>query len=117
MVGLPGDNINSYYRTSVTINCRAQGRIDCAPGLKYLDTPDDILSIFQADEHGSVATTGRYSQSWHGQERPQRENLLCYARLFQVSQPFHCLGYFCPKHTDTKIFENHLNPVMLVFIG
>ena len=25
--------------------------------------------------------------------------------------------YFCPKHTDTKIFENHLNPVMLVFIG
>ena len=22
-----------------------------------------------------------------------------------------------PKHKDTKIFENHLNPVMLVFIG
>ena len=26
-------------------------------------------------------------------------------------------GYFCPKHKDSKIFENHLNPVMLVFIG
>ena len=39
MVGLPGDNINSYYRTSVTKNCRAPGRNDWAPGLKYLDTP------------------------------------------------------------------------------
>ena len=25
-------------------------------------------------------------------------------------------GYFCPKHTDEKIFEKHLNPVMLVCI-
>ena len=25
--------------------------------------------------------------------------------------------YFRPKHNDAKIFENHLNPVMLVFIG
>ena len=40
MVGLPGDNINSYYSTSVTKNCRAPGHIDCAPGLKYLDTPE-----------------------------------------------------------------------------
>ena len=23
---------------------------------------------------------------------------------------------FCPKHTNAKIYENHLNPVMLVFI-
>ena len=42
MVGLPGDNINSYYRTSVTKNCRAPGRYDCAPGLKYLDTPEEV---------------------------------------------------------------------------
>ena len=27
------------------------------------------------------------------------------------------LGYFRPKYKDSKIFENHLNPVMLVFIG
>ena len=41
MVGLPGDNyIHGYYRTSVTKNCCALGRIDCAPGLKYLDTPE-----------------------------------------------------------------------------
>ena len=25
--------------------------------------------------------------------------------------------YFCPKQKDTMIFENHLNSVMLVFIG
>ena len=24
---------------------------------------------------------------------------------------------FCPKHKDTKTFENHLNPVILVFIN
>ena len=24
---------------------------------------------------------------------------------------------FCPEHKDAKIFENHLKPVMLVFIG
>ena len=30
--------------------------------------------------------------------------------------PVQCWGYFCPKHKDAKIFENHLNPVMLVFI-
>ena len=29
---------------------------------------------------------------------------------------FQCLSYFRPKHMDAKIFENHLNPVMLVFI-
>ena len=27
------------------------------------------------------------------------------------------LENFCPKHKDAKIFEKHLNPVMLVFIG
>ena len=26
-------------------------------------------------------------------------------------------GYLRPKHKDAKILENHLNPVMLVFIG
>ena len=25
--------------------------------------------------------------------------------------------FICAKHKDTKIFENHINPVMLVFIG
>ena len=39
MVGLPGDNIDSYYRTSVAKDCRTPGRIDCATGLKYLDIP------------------------------------------------------------------------------
>ena len=28
-----------------------------------------------------------------------------------------CWGYFCPKHNGAKIFGNHLNPVMLIFIG
>ena len=31
--------------------------------------------------------------------------------------PFQCWGYFCPKRKEAKIFENYLNPVMLVFIG
>ena len=32
-------------------------------------------------------------------------------------KPFQCWGYFHPKYKAAKIFENHLNPVMLVFIG
>ena len=28
-----------------------------------------------------------------------------------------CWGYFRPKYKDAKIFENHLNPAMLVCIG
>ena len=34
-----------------------------------------------------------------------------------INKPFQCWGYFCPKDKDAKVFENHLNPVMLVFIG
>ena len=30
--------------------------------------------------------------------------------------PFQCWGYIRPKHKGAKIFEKHLNPVMLVFI-
>ena len=30
--------------------------------------------------------------------------------------PFLCWGYFHPKHVAAKSLENHLNPVMLVFI-
>ena len=30
---------------------------------------------------------------------------------------FNAEGTFLPKHTYIKIFENHLNPVILVFIG
>ena len=32
-------------------------------------------------------------------------------------EPFQCWGYSCPKYKDTKVFDNHQNPVMLVFIG
>ena len=31
-------------------------------------------------------------------------------------QTFKCWGYFFPKHKDAKIFEKHLNPIMLVFL-
>ena len=31
--------------------------------------------------------------------------------------PFPMRSYFRPKHKDAKYFENHLNPIMLVFIG
>ena len=34
-----------------------------------------------------------------------------------MTWPFKCWGYFHPKHKNPKIFENHLNPVVLVFIG
>ena len=30
---------------------------------------------------------------------------------------YQCWGHFDPKNKDPKIFENYLNPVMLVFIG
>ena len=33
------------------------------------------------------------------------------------SKPIQRLGYVCPKQKDAKIFEKHLNPVTLVFIG
>ena len=47
MVGLPGEKMNtsSYYRTSVTKKCCAPGRIDCAPGLKYLDNAVSCVKI------------------------------------------------------------------------
>ena len=37
----------------------------------------------------------------------------------QYSNPLtlQCWGYFRPKRKGVKMFENHLNPVMLVFIG
>ena len=31
--------------------------------------------------------------------------------------PSNAEATFCPKRKDAKLFENHLNPVMLVFIG
>ena len=31
--------------------------------------------------------------------------------------PSNAEATFIPKHKDAKIFENYLNPVMLVFIG
>ena len=31
--------------------------------------------------------------------------------------PFQCWAYFRPNHKDEKSFENHLNLVILVFIG
>ena len=31
--------------------------------------------------------------------------------------PFQCSGEFRPEHIDANIFGNHLNSVMLVFIG
>ena len=34
-----------------------------------------------------------------------------------VHYPYQCWGYFRPKHKDANIFENHLNPVILVLIG
>ena len=37
--------------------------------------------------------------------------------MVDQAEPFQCSGYFRPKHKDTKTFEKHLNPVMLVFIG
>ena len=35
---------------------------------------------------------------------------------FGLCLPFQCWGYFHFKHMDEKIFVNHLNPVILVFI-
>ena len=41
----------------------------------------------------------------------------CSSYIVWAFKPFHCWGYSCPKHKDAKNFENHPNPVMLVFIG
>ena len=35
---------------------------------------------------------------------------------FLLLLPSKFWNYFCPKYKDTKIFENQLNPVILVFI-
>ena len=35
----PGDNFYSYFQTTDAKNWCASGLVDCAPGLKYLDTP------------------------------------------------------------------------------
>ena len=34
-----------------------------------------------------------------------------------IFNPFNAVVNFCPKHKDANVFENHLNPVMLLFIG
>ena len=31
--------------------------------------------------------------------------------------PSNAEAYFFSKHNDAKIFEHHLNPIMLIFIG
>ena len=36
--------------------------------------------------------------------------------VYTLYLPFQCWGYFRSKHKDAIFFENHLNPVMLVFI-
>ena len=36
---------------------------------------------------------------------------------YPTSQPLLCRGYFHLRYKDAKIFDNHLNPVMLLFIG
>ena len=52
----PGDNIHSYYRTTVTKNCCAPGPIDCAPGLKNLDTPDSAHKHFSVLQDFNIWT-------------------------------------------------------------
>ena len=37
--------------------------------------------------------------------------------MIGLTPSLQCWGYFCLKHKNAKIVENHLNPVMLVFIG
>ena len=37
--------------------------------------------------------------------------------LTSILKPSNASGYFHPKYNHAKIFENHLNPVMLVFTG
>ena len=42
--------------------------------------------------------------------------MVCIGRV--QFNPFNAeAGYFCPRHKDGDIIENHLNLVMLVFIG
>ena len=36
--------------------------------------------------------------------------------LHYLFDPFNARGYCYPKHNGAKIFGNHLNPVMLVFL-
>ena len=38
-----------------------------------------------------------------------------YIYIPSYTQLYQCWGYFCPMHKDAKIFENHLNPCILVF--
>ena len=35
-----------------------------------------------------------------------------YLSEYNITKPFQCWDYFCPKHKNAKIFETHLNPVM-----
>ena len=44
-------------------------------------------------------------------------NYAHYLSLCHDVNPYAADGYNRPKHKNAKIFENHLNPVLLVFIG
>ena len=40
----------------------------------------------------------------------------CSCLKFLDLKPFQCWGNFRPKHRDAKLFENHLNPVILAIV-
>ena len=67
------------------------------------------------------STTNYYSTWWWGTRSRSLDQLLIGWGMDMdsiVDLPgFQCWGYFHPKHKETKIFENHVNHVVLVFIG
>ena len=65
--------------------------------------------------------TNYYSTWWWGTRSRSLDQLLIGWGMYMdsiVDLPgFQCWGYFHAKHKETKIFENHVNHVVLVFIG
>ena len=87
--------------TAIPINAEFQGKLALKSGYgKYLSITADGVVVGRSDAIGS---------------REQWEPVFQDVSKQRESKRFQCLGYFCPKHKN-KFFENHLNPVMLVFI-
>ena len=71
-------------------------------------------SVVKADASLSLASPSHFLGLFI---QPNGWSLGCQHSIFVIHLTLPMLQILRPKHKDTKLFENHLNPVMMVFIG
>ena len=79
------------------------------------------LSILSVSPMAGLAVAVRQVK-WRSGPNSQINTITMIPSLLSIKGPGNSplvltFQYFRPKHKEAKIFENHQNPVMLVFIG